>query len=325
MRKIALEEHFGTPELMQLRLDWFKRDGMPLTLPMEEVQRVVRLICDVDKRLEEMDRLDIERQLLLPGSNGIEGIRDGNEALEACKRYNDVVAETVAKYPDRFMACAAIPFQAPELAVKEIERCAKAYNARSSWLPGYVNNCGFIDEEKFYPVWEAAEKYGFRFYLHPTETPKHAFPPYAGYPALIGPPWSWGVDTATYMLRIILSGLFDKYPNTIIILGHMGEMLPFILWRLENRLGVMPSEKKLNKSIRQYFRDNVYVTISGNLANAALRCAIDAFGADRVMFATDYPFEPLQPTCEFIETANVTEEERKLICYDNAAKLFGIK
>ena len=326
MKKIALEEHYGKPEIMQLRADWVKRDGMPMNLPEEALRHMKELAGDLDRRLEEMDKYEVAWQILIPGSDGIEGILDPNEALEASKRHNESVAEAVAKHPDRFRAYAFLPAQAPELAARELERCYAEYEGFvGAWLSGYINNAGFIDDEKFSPIFEAGEKLGSNFYIHPTETPLAFSKIYEGCQQLIGPPWSWGVDTGTYALRMILNGVLDRYPGTSIILAHMGEMLPFILWRLENRLVRENKMGALKKSIPEYFKSNIAITISGCLSNQALRCSIDTIGADRIMFAVDYPYEPMGPTCEFIEGAAVTEEERALICYQNAAKRFGIE
>jgi len=327
MKKIGLEEHFGTPELMQLRYDWFKRDGLPLTLPQAEVDRIGREIgpASIGERLALMDKCGMELQILMPGSNGIEGLPDKAEALAAAKAHNEALHEVVSAHPDRFAGFACVPLQAPELAAEELERCVTNYGFKGlGWLSGYVSKCGFIDEEQFHPIFERAEKLGVPLYLHPTETPLASSNAYQGHPALVGPAWSWSVDTATYTLRIIMSGLLDKYPGTKLIVGHLGEMLPFIMWRLENRLGFMPSAKKLSRSIREYFRENIFITTSGSFTDISLRCAIDAFGIDRVMFSVDYPFEPLVPACEWIDSSSISDEEKRLVCYENAEKLFGL-
>jgi len=265
LQKIALEEHFGTPEIMKLRYDWFKRDNLPMTFPMEEAQRINRLICDTREiRLEEMNQYGIRKMILSPGSNGVEGLLDKEEALEVCQTFNEAVCEEVKANPDRFDAFAMLPLQNPEAAAIELERCVTEFGFKGcGWLSGYVYNCGFIDEEKFHPIFEAAEKLDVPLYLHPTETPHSFSAIYEGFPSLVGPVWSWSTDTATYMLRIILSGLLDKYPKTTIVMGHLGEMLPFIMWRLENRLAINPLGLKLAKPIREYFRENIYMTTSG--------------------------------------------------------------
>lgn len=325
MKKIALEEHYGTAELMQLRSDWFKRDNMPMNLPPEALKRITFLIGDVEQRIAEMDANEIAWQILLPASNGIEGISDGREALEASRRHNDNVAEVVARYPNRFKAYAAIPMQAPELAAREIERCMEIDAFVGAWLSGYVHNTGFIDDHKFNPIFEQGEKSGAIFYIHPTETPLAFSRIYENCPGLVGPPWSWGVDTGTYVLRMILNGVFDRYPKTQLIMAHMGEMLPYVVWRVQNRLERENKLGGLKKSVIDYFRENISITISGVLQQSALRCALDSFGADRVMFAIDYPFEPMGPTCDFIEQADISEEERRAVCYENAARLFRIE
>lgn len=326
MKKIALEEHFGKPEIMKLRGEWIKRENMDMNLPEAVLKQILFQAGDIEQRLEAMDRNDIAYQILLPGTDGIEGILDEGEAAEASKRHNESAAEVVAKHPSRFMAYAALPVQSPELAAKELERCSKEYKGFvGAWLSGYIYNKGFIDEERFSPIFEAGEKLGSHFYIHPTETAPKFAKLYEGCPALVGPPWGWGVETGTFVLRIVLNGVLDRYPGTSIIMAHMGEMLPFILWRLENRLVRENKVGNLKKRVPEYFKDNINITISGCLSNEALRCSIDALGADRIMFAMDYPYEPMEPACDFIEGAAIDENERELICYRNAAKLFGIE
>jgi len=326
MYKIALEEHFGTPEIMKLRLDWFKRDNLPLNFSMEEAQRIGKLACDTAEfRLAEMDKHGIKKMILTPGSNGVDGVLDDQEALEVCQRWNEAVYQEVKANPDRFDAFAMLPLRAPELAADELERCVTKYGFKGcGWLAGYVYKCGFIDEEKFHPLFARAEKLGVPLYLHPTETPNAFKAIYEGHPALLGPTWSWNTDTATYMLRIIFSGLLDKFPKTTIIMGHMGEMLPYVLWRVENRLEINPMDVKLEKKLSQYFQDNIYITTSGQFNNCALRCAIEFCGAERIMFSIDYPFEPVDLACEFMDNASIPDDQKRLISHANAEKLLNL-
>jgi len=326
MKKIALEEHYGSPGFMKLRSDWLARMNMPMNLPEEALKQMIFLSGDIDQRLEEMDKLDIAYQILLPGTTSVDGVLDHDEALDVSKRHNEAVAKIVDDHPDRFLAYASIPLQAPELAAKELERCFKEYKGfKGAWLSGYVHNTGFVDEEKFSPIFETGEKLGAHFYIHPTETDPMFARIFDGCPALLGPPWGWGIETGTFVLRIIMNGVLDRYPGTSIIMAHMGEMIPFALWRLENRLVRENKTGNLKKRVPEYFRDNISITISGCLSNEALRCAIEMLGAGRIMFAMDYPYEPMAPACEFIENAAVDEHERELICYKNAAKMFGIE
>jgi predicted TIM-barrel fold metal-dependent hydrolase len=166
MKKIALEEHYGKSEIMRLRTEWLRRDGIPMNLSPSVVEKMEFLAGDIEQRLQEMDKNEIAYQILIPGSNGTEGILDKNEALEICKRHNESVAEVVSQYPTRFKAYAALPLQAPELAAKELERCLKEYEGFvGSYLSGYVYKTGLIDEPQFSPIFEAAEKLGVVFYI----------------------------------------------------------------------------------------------------------------------------------------------------------------
>lgn len=319
MRKIAIEEHWTNEYFLHLRMEWMKEAGIYLTLSHEELQRITALVQDVQFRIKEMDRLGITQQILISGSNGTEGIRDGERAALECRKFNDACAEIIKSYPNRFKAFAVLPYQCPELAAAELERCMGQEGFVGARLSGYVNG-HFIDEKRFWPIFEKAGQLGACFYLHPTETPLIASKLYEGCEPLLGSSWSWGVDTATYLLRIILSGIFDAYPNVSVILGHLGEMLPYIIWRLDHRLQTMPDKANISQKASEYLKKNVYISTSGNLSESALRCAIDTLGADRIMFSVDYPYEDMEQAVRFMEQAAITEDERKKIFYENAEK-----
>ena len=250
-KKIAVEEHWTNEHFLQLRLDWIARSNITMTLSKEELERIATLVQDMEIRVCEMDRLGIAQQILISGSNGTEGIEDPGRAVEECQRFNDACLEAMQRYPDRFRAFAVLPYQSPADAVRELERCMAKGAFVGARLSGYVQG-HFMDEPQFWPIFQRGEELGAYFYLHPTETPEFAAGLYQGCETLLGSSWSWGVDTATYLLRLVLSGVFDAYPKLSVILGHMGEMLPYAMWRLEHRLQTMPREAAASYGVRKW-------------------------------------------------------------------------
>jgi 2,3-dihydroxybenzoate decarboxylase len=193
---------------------------------------------------------------------------------------------------------------------------------------GYTNSTSgigaqYLDEARFLPFWEAAAALGAPVYLHPR-------PPldqrcYEGHPELIGAAWGFAPETATHALRLIYSGLFDRLPNLTLVLGHLGETLPYFAWRIQRCFEYNPSDKRVRKRLQDYLCENFYVTTSGNFNDQALICAILTIGADRILFSVDYPYEMMEPAARWIESAPISENDRRKIAYGNARALFRLR
>ncbi|MCQ2558024.1 MAG: amidohydrolase family protein [Oscillospiraceae bacterium] len=333
MKKITLEEHFSTFELSQIRNEWVARMGMPLPVNSDRGMQLGRLLGDFENyRLPEMDKYDIEIQVVGTSSPSVQGIISTADAVAMAREVNDILADNINKHPDRFAGFATLPMQDGEAAAKELERCVKEYNFRGALIHGHTNY-EYLDARKNWVMWEAAEALDVPIYLHPTESDPTQLKLYEGYPELLGAVWSWGVETAGHALRIMCSGIFDQFPKTQLILGHLGENIPYGLWRMQNQweqslrgssMHTEASRIRLKKTPTEYMRENVMLTTSGNYSPEALRCAIDVMGIDRIMFSVDYPFEETAPAVEFIESAALTDEEREKICYSNAKKLLKL-
>jgi 2,3-dihydroxybenzoate decarboxylase len=158
-------------------------------------------------------------------------------------------------------------------------------------------------------------------YLHPAD-PVSAYPAIAGCAALHRAMWEWTIETASHALRLILGGIFDRFPKLMLVLGHLGETLPFLLWRLDSRAGIYALQ--LKKLPSEYFREHIFVTTSGMFSGGPLLCSTHALGADRVMFSVDYPYESADEAARFIQSASLDEQDRGRICFDNAARLFAL-
>lgn len=317
MRKVAFEEHFGTAELMA------RRRGIPLS--PEDLARTAYLSSDIsEERLPSMDSCDIAVQVLQTAASLAFLSDDPSQYADCCRAFNDHVAGIIASHPKRFTAFTGITMVNPDREAQEVERCISKHGFIGAKVTGRGPTGHFLDEDYYRGIWEVIDHYGKALYLHPGATPKESTFMYRDLNVMNGPPWSWGIDTATYIMRMIFSGTFDKFPNAKLVVGHMGEMIPYFLWRIDNRWQKNPGDSKNKFPPSYYFKKNIFLGISGCLSEPALRCAIDVVGADQILFAVDYPFESNQEASDFIEKAAISNEDRQKICYLNAERVFGI-
>jgi 2,3-dihydroxybenzoate decarboxylase len=313
--KIAIEEHFVTPELEDLVLNpgW----------PPEAFRRTLDALEDVDGHLEIMDRYGIAVSVLSLASDGIQGIDDPATAVRRAAQANDALAARIAMHPDRFAGFAAIALQDPAEAVRETERAVRELGFKGVLVNGYSNACPYYDDERYWGFWEALEALGVPFYLHPRNPLESQREIYRGRPELLGPTWAFGVETATHALRLIVSGLFDRFPNLTIILGHLGEGLPFQTYRLEQRLK-RRSDVSLERLPTQVLRENFYVTISGNYHTPSLTGVLSELGPDRVGFAVDHPFEHVADGAEWFDALELDPAVREQIARGNAERVLQL-
>jgi 2,3-dihydroxybenzoate decarboxylase len=318
--KIAVEEHFVTPELEELisGVGWAPADW----------RRVVARLEDVDERLAEMDRLGIEIAVLSLGAFGIQDVVDPARAVEQARRANDALAELVRAHPTRFAGLAALPMQDPAAAADELARAFGDLGLKGALVNGYtslgdVETGVYYDADEYLPFWERVEALGVPFYLHPRNPLPNQRRIYEGRSELLGPTWAFAVETGTHALRLLTSGLFDRFPGLTIILGHLGEFLPFALNRLEQRISHIP-HVRLAKPATQYLRDNFYISTSGNNHTASLIGVLLEVGADRLLFAADYPFEEMADGAAWLDAVPISEADRLKIGRTNAQRLFGL-
>jgi gamma-resorcylate decarboxylase len=320
--KIALEEHFAIPDT----LDDSKVFGTHVWSELGP-----RLLDIQEKRLRLMDEAGIEIMLVSLNAPAIQAIHDVKRAIEIARRANDILAEEAAKRPQRFLGLAALPMQDPQIAAQELTRCVKDLGFKGALVNGFSqierpDTAVYYDLPQYRPFWAEVERLGVPFYLHPRNPLPGSIPSYEGHPWLLGPNWAFNAETAVHALRLIGSGLFDAHPNLKIILGHLGECLPFNMWRIDNRNGWMkaPHKYAAKKSVGDYFRANFHLTTSGHFRTPALVDAMAEIGADRIMFSADYPFEDMSEAAEWFDKAEIGEADRLRIGRTNALKLFGI-
>jgi 2,3-dihydroxybenzoate decarboxylase len=188
---------------------------------------------------------------------------------------------------------------------------------------GSADSAVYYDLPQYRPFWAEVERLGVPFYLHPRDPLPSRRQAYDGHPWLIGSPWGFAEETAMHALRLMGSGLLDDYPKLQIVIGHLGERIPYDLWRLDHRLRKVP-DRPAKRTMTDYFRDNFHVTTSGNFCTQSLIHAILAIGADRVLFAVDYPFEDHMQGCDWFDAAEIAEPDRLKIGRTNAMTLFGL-
>ena len=319
-RKIAVEEHFaiGATASKSVR---FPQD--PYWSGIEG-----KLIDLFDHRLSEMDAAGIGCAVLSLNANGIQEIPEATKAVELAREANDALAAVVAKRPDRFAALAALPMQDPQAAAAELARCVRDLKFRGALVNGFsqvgsANSAVYYDLPQYRPFWAEVERLDVPFYLHPRYSLPSRRQRYEGHSWLIGSPWDFAEETAIHSLRLMGSGLFDDHPKLKIVIGHLGERIPFDLWRLDHRLSKLPGRPG-KRTMGEYFRSNFYITTSGNFCTQSLIHTILTVGADRVMFAVDYPFEDHAQAAQWFDAAEIAEHDRIKIGRDNARALFGL-
>jgi gamma-resorcylate decarboxylase len=320
--KVTLEDHFAIEATLG--------DSQPFGAHVWTELRY-RLLDFHDQRLRLMDASGVEIMIASLNAPAIQSIADPKRAAALAREANDTLAREVGKRPDRFVGVAALPMQDPESATAELERCIRELGFKGALVNGYSQLLGssapvHYDLPQYRPFWRAVERLDVPFYLHPRPPMAGVSPLYDGHPWLFGPTWSFHAETSLHALRLIGSGLFDECPRLQIILGHLGEGLPFFIWRIDNRNNWMkaPHKYAAKKPVADYFRGNFHLTTSGHYSTPALIDAIAEIGADRVMYSVDYPFEDFSDAADWFDHAAIDEADRIKIGRTNALRLFKL-
>ncbi len=320
MRTIALEEHFVTPELAG-----YGAGTATIAQPGAWREASRRLPDLTDERLTGMDAAGVDVAVLSLNSPGIQAEPDPVTATKAAGEVNDFLAQVVSARPERFAGFAALALQDPHSAAAELERAVTQLGLRGALVNAHTQG-RYLDDPSLRPVWEVAEGLDVPLYLHPANgyDRPHVL---SDHPELVGPMWSWGVDTASHALRLIFGGVFDDFPNAKLLLGHMGEGLPYALWRLDSRWAFHNHQgvELARGNPSEYLRHNLYITTSGVCSAAPLLCAVLALGADHILFGTDYPFEDMMVATDFLDNAPISEADRAKISHQNAESLLRLE
>jgi 2,3-dihydroxybenzoate decarboxylase len=317
VQKIALEEHFLCPGFEDY---WNTTTG---DLPAAKREQALARLTDFGEiRLAAMDRAGIARAVLGLAGPGVQAERDTQTAIRRAREANEFLAREVAKRPDRYAGFGHLPMQDARAAADELERCMRELKFCGAMVNGHTNG-QYLDHPSLHPFWERAEALGAPIYLHPTD-PVVPSPALEGHRGLRRATWEWTFETGSHALRLVFGGVFDRFPRAKLVLGHLGETLPFLLWRFDSRAGPDFYAIKLAKPPSQYVKDNIVVTTSGMCSAEPLNCTISALGADRVMFAADYPFESAEEAAHFIDGVALDARVRSDICCNNAARYFRL-
>jgi 2,3-dihydroxybenzoate decarboxylase len=317
-RVIALEEHYWDEEVAAT---------YPSADAGGRASGIVERLYDYGElRIKEMDEAGIDVQVLSHAPPATQQL-DPQTATEMAVRANDRLQEIVLSRPDRFAAFATLPTPDPVGAADELERCVVKHGFKGAMVHGLTNGV-FFDDRRFWPIFQRAQALDVPIYLHPAAPHPAVVEAYYQdyldkFPSLRTAAWGYTVETATQGIRMVLSGVFDEYPELKIILGHMGESIPFSLWRLNQALA-RPGNRDTSFSFRDYFCRHFWITTSGNFSNPALLCSVMELGVDRILFSVDYPFVDNLLGTEWVPTIPLGAEDRAKILSGNAEKLLRL-
>jgi 2,3-dihydroxybenzoate decarboxylase len=321
--KIAFEEHMAIEETLAQTKDFAGDSG--------RFDEFSNEILDLDElRLATMDRTGIELALLSLNAPAVQAILDRDEAVAVAVKANQRMAKAVNDHPDRYRALAALPMQDPEAAADELKRCVNELGFKGALVNGFTqrdveDSAIYYDVAEYRDFWAVVSDLDVPFYLHPRMNIPSQSLIYEGHPWLRSAPWGFAVETSTHALRLCGSGLFDDFPNLRIITGHLGEGIPFGLWRIDARMRFSPRGYRGKRPLGDYFREHFHITTSGNFNDAAFRCTLEMMGADRLYFSADYPFERMEDAANWFDsTPVIDDEQRQTIGRENAIKLFDL-
>ena len=324
MKIVAIEEHLVTRELRDAwsRLDPTHQDASLTLFSDGEIEK--RLTDLSDARIRHMDECGVDVQVLSLTTPAVQNL-GGADAVPLARRTNDLIAEAVRRRPDRFQGFATLPTPAPEEAARELDRAVTVLGLKGAMLCGRTRERN-LDHPGFLPIFETAAGLRVPLYIHP-QIPQRVVREalYSGFGNELDLHFAtgglgWHVETGIQLMRIILAGVFDRFPNLQVILGHWGEVVPFYLERIDL---LSKAACRLQRPVADYVRTNVHVTPSGMLSQRYLSWALDVMGADRILFSTDYPYVPIHDggARRFLEEASLSQEDREGIAHGNWDRL----
>src|ERR1700735_3879373 len=336
--RIATEEAFAPPELIAryrklleegyddpgFRSLWGFYSGAspPATALAGRIQDLG------ERRLGDMDETGIAMQILSLTAPGVQ-VFDAPEATALARSFNDLLFDAIGKHPDRFTGLAAIAPQDPAGAAKELERGVRQLGLKGAIVNSHTRG-EYLDDPKFWAIFEAAEALNVPVYIHPTTPPKSMIPPFLD-SGLDGPIFGFAVETGLHLLRIIVAGVFDKFPRLRIVSGHLGEALPYWLSRVVFMHGNMvnanryASVQKLQKKPSEYIKENMYVTTSGMAWEPGILYCQSVLGVDRVLYAMDYPYQFVPEEVQATDDLPISAADKKKLYQTNAEQVFRLR
>jgi hypothetical protein len=320
MRVISIEDHFWTPAIAEAIGALRNPDtdaGGPLAANLLDLG---------ERRLAAMDAAGIDLQVISHTTPGVQHL-DAETAVPLAREANDALARAIAEHPDRFAGFATLPTSVPEVAADELERGVTELGFKGAMINGHTNG-RFLDDRAFDVLLARAARLGVPLYLHPAEpiaAVRDAY--YQGFdPAvswfLSAAAFGWHAETGVHVLRMVLGGVFDRHPELSLVIGHMGEMLPFMLQRVDDNLP--PKVTGLDRLPSEYVLSNVHITSSGLFSIPPLQCALMVFGVERVLFSVDWPYAPNEDGRRLLDTAPLSPGDMELFAHGNAERVLGL-
>ena len=347
-KRIAVEEEFSTLEVMMAQRKLLSEsppdepgftqfwgtmmDSLGIWGMVKEVvglpgsRGLMRAFDLGEGRIEAMDAAGIDVQVLQLTSPGVQ-VYEAKQAFDLAQSTNERLSEAVRAHPDRLAGLATIAPQDPTTAAQELERAVKTLGLKGGLINSHTKG-EYLDDPKFWVIFEKAQELDVPIYIHPRVPARDMVKPYQQYFGLEAAAFGFPMDASLHALRLILSGVFDDYPRLKIVLGHMGEGLPFWLERIDKKMALFASVKeprrRLEKAPSQYFLDNFHITTSGMNYHAPMKLAHEVLGPERVMFAVDYPFEENEPAVRAMDAAPFSDADKAKMYQTNAERVFGL-
>lgn len=321
--KIAFEEHMAIPETTEQTRVFAGESA--------DFDAFTRDILDLDdQRLGSMDACGIELAILSLNAPAVQAILDPEEAIDTARQANDAIKAAIDRHPTRYAGLAAVALQDPAAASAELERCVNQLGFKGVLVNGFTqraeeNNALYYDLPEFREFWQTVADLDVPFYLHPRMNIPSQSKNLDGHPWLRSSPWGFSVETATHALRLCGSSLFEDFPNLRLIIGHLGEFIPYNLWRMDARMAFSSRGYRGKKPLGEYFKKHFHITTSGNFSDPTFRCALEVIGEERICFCADYPFERMEDAATWFDNTQVIDDQqRSRIGRNNAIDLFGL-
>ena len=323
-RRIAVEETFSVPEVLDAMRELVERepDREPgLSAPPYVLTDTIRTLYDLgDGRIAAMDAARVDKQVLSLWSPGVQ-VFDPAQGTELARLVNDRLVEAIRAHPDRLAGLATVAPQDPEAAALEIERAVSGLGLNGVLINSHTNS-EHLDNPRYWPVFEAAQALGTPIYLHPRTPPVQMYEAFSDY-TMDGALWGFAMETSQHVVRLLMGGVFDEFPELTIVLGHMGEGLPFWLDRLD-QVSARPGMPRLQRRPSEYFRDNFWITTSAMFWDPVLEFCVSVLGADRILFAIDSPFAPAERGTQWLDAAPLSDADKRKIYHENAERVFSL-
>jgi predicted TIM-barrel fold metal-dependent hydrolase len=321
MKIVALEEHFILPrEQASLPPGAHRGSDRERLLGFDVVAELIDL---GDRRIAAMDAAGISMQVLSHNQPGCQAL-DASAAVPMAGEVNDLLFEAVKAHPGRFEGFAALPTADPAAAVRELERAVTKLGFKGAMINGHTRG-RFLDAKQFWRIFECAEGLGVPIYLHPSRPQSAVMQAYFdGYEELALAAWGFGIETGAHFLRLLFAGVLDAFPDLKIILGHLGEGLPFMLHRINDQTRLAAARRGLKKAPAQYLTENLVVTCSGNFSAPAFHCAVTALGIDNVLFSVDWPYESNAAAVDFLLRQPLAPRDLEKIAHLNAERILRL-